>query len=89
VLSNIEVLDALAALRDGTLLPGLSPVVPGLSVSHPQTPAIEAATTLYRGGAPLFGEVQATFNLLDQSAGPALAAAHRAGMMVVVKEVSI
>jgi len=76
VLDNAEVLDALAALRDGTLVPGLPRVVPGLSVSHPQPPAIEAATNLSRGGAPLFGEVQATFNLLDQSAGPALAAAH-------------
>lgn len=86
VLDNAEVLDALAALRDGTLVPGLPRVVPGLSVSHPQPPAIEAATNLSRGGAPLFGEVQATFNLLDQSAGPALAAAHQAGMLVIVKE---
>ena len=30
--------------------------------------------------------MQATFNLLDQSAGAALEAAHRAGMVVIVKE---
>lgn len=34
VLANAPVLDQLAALRDGAL--GRPPVVPGLSVSHPQ-----------------------------------------------------
>jgi len=86
VLSDGEVLGALARLRDGTLRPGVSPIVPGLSVSHPQVGAIEAAAALCHGGKPLFGQVQATFNLLDQSAAAALAAAHDAGMVVVVKE---
>jgi aryl-alcohol dehydrogenase-like predicted oxidoreductase len=33
-----------------------------------------------------FDSVQATWNLLEQSAGPALAAAHDAGLKVLVKE---
>ncbi|KAG2454418.1 hypothetical protein HYH02_001438 [Chlamydomonas schloesseri] len=37
-------------------------------------------------GAPLFDCVQATWNLLEQSAGEALAEAHAAGMSVIVKE---
>ena len=38
------------------------------------------------GGKPLFGAVQATFNLLDPSCGAALQKAHEAGMFVIVKE---
>ena len=38
------------------------------------------------GAAPLFGWVQATWNLLERSAGPALAEAHAAGVKVIVKE---
>lgn len=80
VLDNAAVLARLAALRDGG-------VVAGLSVSHPQVPTIAKATALRdAGGAPIFGSVQATFNLLDQSAAGALRAAHDAGMVVIVKE---
>ena len=78
VLSDDDVLDALAALRETCVV--------GLSVSHPQVPAIEAAVPIERGGRPLFGSVQATFNLLDQSAGDALRRAHEAGCFVVIKE---
>ena len=38
------------------------------------------------GGQPLFACVQATWNLLERSAGETLAAAHAAGMGVIVKE---
>ena len=38
------------------------------------------------GGSPLFGVVQSTWNLLEPSAGPALARAAAAGLRVVVKE---
>jgi aryl-alcohol dehydrogenase-like predicted oxidoreductase len=38
------------------------------------------------GGAPLFRSVQATWNLLAQEVGPALAEAHAHGMGVIVKE---
>merc|ERR1712232_973144 len=44
------------------------------------------AIHIQRASAPLFAEVQATFNLFDQSAGPSLKAAHAAGMLVIVKE---
>src|SRR5262249_1634836 len=37
-------------------------------------------------GVPLFSTVQATFNLLERSAGEALAEAHAAGRTVIVKE---
>ena len=37
-------------------------------------------------GVPLFSSVQATYNLLEPSAGPALAEAHDAGRTVIVKE---
>ena len=39
-----------------------------------------------RNGRPLCASVQATFNLLDQSAAPALEAAAQAGAFVIVKE---
>jgi len=39
-----------------------------------------------RGGARVFGSVQATWNLLEPSAGDALARAHAAGAGVIVKE---
>jgi aryl-alcohol dehydrogenase-like predicted oxidoreductase len=37
-------------------------------------------------GTPLFDCVQATWNLLEQSVGTSLLAAHEAGMHVIVKE---
>lgn len=59
----------------------------GLSVSGPgQGAAIEAALGVEVDGVPLFRAVQATWNLLEPSAGPALAAAHDAGLTVIVKE---
>jgi aryl-alcohol dehydrogenase-like predicted oxidoreductase len=54
----------------------------GLTTSGPQqAEAIERAIAV--GG---FDAVQSTFNLLERSAGPALAAAHDAGMGVLIKE---
>jgi aryl-alcohol dehydrogenase-like predicted oxidoreductase len=37
-------------------------------------------------GERLFGSVQATWNLLEPSAGRALQAAHQAGLIVIIKE---
>jgi aryl-alcohol dehydrogenase-like predicted oxidoreductase len=75
VLDDREVLDVLARLRDG----GMSI---GLTVTGPrQAETIERALEV--GG---FDVVQATWNLLDRSAGSALAAAHTAGVGVIVKE---
>lgn len=59
----------------------------GLSTSGPhQAEAIRAALRVRVDGQPLFASVQATWNLLEPSAGPALAEAHAAGCMVIVKE---
>jgi aryl-alcohol dehydrogenase-like predicted oxidoreductase len=75
VLDDQAVLAALAELRDGG-------VRVGLSTSGPeQGKAVERAIET---GA--FDTVQATWNLLEPSAGPALAHAHEAGMGVIVKE---
>ncbi|MFE7772694.1 aldo/keto reductase [Streptomyces sp. NPDC057445] len=59
----------------------------GLSTSGPdQAEAIRAALAVTVDGEPLFGSVQATYNLLEPSAGPALAEARAAGRTVIVKE---
>ncbi|WP_407572356.1 aldo/keto reductase [Deinococcus altitudinis] len=72
--------DRLARLR------GLG-VTPGLSLSGPrQGEVLEQALELHLNGEPVFGAVQATWNLLEPSAGPALLAAHEAGWQVVLKE---
>lgn len=80
VLANTDVLRALARLRaDGVAL--------GLSVSGPQqAEVIRRALALRIDGEALFTSVQATWNLLEPSAGTALAEAHAAGWAVVVKE---
>jgi aryl-alcohol dehydrogenase-like predicted oxidoreductase len=76
VLEDREVLDELSRLRaDGTAI--------GVSVTGP-----EQAETIGRAvGVGIFDAVQATWNLLERSAGPALAEAHAAGLLVIVKEV--
>lgn len=77
------------ALTDRELhrrLAGQGAVV-GLSTSGPrQADAIRAALAIEVGGRPLFRSVQATWNLLEPSAGAALAEAHAAGLAVIVKE---
>lgn len=62
-------------------------VTVGLSTSGPhQAGTIRAALAVTVGGRPLFGSVQTTYNLLEPSAGGALAEAHAAGRAVIVKE---
>ncbi|MET7615625.1 aldo/keto reductase [Streptomyces sp. NPDC005408] len=59
----------------------------GLSTSGPaQAEAIRTALEIRVGGEALFGSVQATYNLMEPSAGPALAEAHATGRTVIVKE---
>ncbi|MFF5898715.1 aldo/keto reductase [Streptomyces argenteolus] len=59
----------------------------GFSVSGPrQADAIRSALAVTVDGEPLFRTVQATYNALETSAGPALAEAHDAGLTVIVKE---
>jgi aryl-alcohol dehydrogenase-like predicted oxidoreductase len=75
VLNNRHVLDELGRLRDlGVSI--------GLTVTGPnQADTIEQAVSLGS-----FDVVQATWNLLEQSAAAALASAHSAGLGVIVKE---
>ena len=80
VLDDDRVLAELARLRAGGL-------EIGLSVSGPrQSEVIRRALAVEGGGKPLFVAVQATWNVLEPSAGPALAEAHAAGRRVIVKE---
>ncbi|MCZ4512853.1 aldo/keto reductase [Streptomyces sp. ActVer] len=59
----------------------------GFSTSGPaQADAIRTALAVTVDGEPLFRTVQATYNVLETSAGPALAEAHDAGLTVIVKE---
>lgn len=81
VLENTAVLQALADLRREN-------IIVGLSLSGPQQGAtLEKALEITIDGQPLFGSVQATWNLLERSAEPALQAAHTAGLGVIIKEV--
>lgn len=80
VLDNPEVLARLADLRDGGMLIGLTTSGVG------QADTIRQALGIERNGRRLFAAVQATWNLLEPSAGPALAEAHETGMGVIVKE---
>jgi aryl-alcohol dehydrogenase-like predicted oxidoreductase len=62
-------------------------VAVGFSTSGPaQAAAIRAALDITVDGLPLFTSVQSTYNVLEPSAGGALAEAHDAGCVVIVKE---
>jgi aryl-alcohol dehydrogenase-like predicted oxidoreductase len=80
VLERAAVLERLARARDEGLAIGLSVTGPR------QADVIRQALAIEIGGRPLFASVQATWNLLEPSAGPALAEARRAGIGVIVKE---
>jgi aryl-alcohol dehydrogenase-like predicted oxidoreductase len=81
VLENEAVLGELARLKAGGLKIGLS-----LSGANQGETLERAVAVQLANGRLLFDAVQATWNLLEQSAGPALAAAHAAGLGVIVKE---
>lgn len=80
VLDNREVLKELARLRsEGTHI--------GISLSGPgQVETLRKAMEIVLDGSRLFESVQATWNLLEPSAGPALTEARAAGIGVIVKE---
>jgi aryl-alcohol dehydrogenase-like predicted oxidoreductase len=81
VLDNGPILEEMARLRSQ------GGVVMGLTVSGArQAEVIERAAGLTVADERLFDTVQATWNLLETSTAPALAAAAAAGMGVVVKE---
>ena len=80
ILEDGAVLSALNELRAGGL-------VIGLTISGPrQSEAIRRAMGVEVDGINPFQSVQATWNLLEPSSGPALAEAHAAGWGVIVKE---
>ena len=80
VLENADVLSRLDRLREnGCCI--------GVSVSGPkQSELILQAASIEMNGRPLFDSVQATWNLLEISAGEALAEAYAKGLWVIVKE---
>jgi aryl-alcohol dehydrogenase-like predicted oxidoreductase len=80
VLEDRRVLKRLAELKRQGLRIGLT--VTGLDQAEAVRRAIEVAVD----GTRLFDSVQATWNVLERSAGAALAEANRAGMRVIVKE---
>ena len=80
VLENAEVLDELRRLRERGLFLGVTAT--GLR----QLETIRKAMEIRADGLPLFSTVQATFNLVERSAGPGLREAHEAGFTVLVKE---
>ena len=80
VLDDPEVVERLAELRDDGLIVGLSTSGPA------QADTIRRALEVEANGRPVFGAVQSTWNLLEPSAGPALAEAADAGLGVIVKE---
>lgn len=80
VLENRDVLDFLAGLKDEGMHVGLTVRGPR------QADIIERALEIEHEGEQLFETVQATWNLMERDAGPALAEAHRDGLGVIVKE---
>jgi aryl-alcohol dehydrogenase-like predicted oxidoreductase len=80
VLENADVLRELSQLRGEGIRIGLS--ITGAK----QSDTLKRAMSIVIDGVPLFGCVQATWNVLEPSAGPALAEAHAAGLGVIIKE---
>jgi len=80
VLENADVLRELARLRASSLVIGLTVTGPN------QGDVIRRALRVSIDGANPFQVVQATWNLLERSAGAALAEAHASGWGVIVKE---
>ncbi|MGJ3239218.1 MAG: aldo/keto reductase [Anaerolineae bacterium] len=80
VLQNKDVLLELARMKSDGIKIGLS------ASGENQAAVISKAINIRVDGVRLFDSVQATWNVLEQSAGDALYAAHIAGMGVIIKE---
>lgn len=80
VLENRPVLQKLAELKSEGIRIGLTLSGPG------QGETLRRAIEIELEGTRLFDSVQATWNLLEPSAGPALTEAHAAGIGVIIKE---
>lgn len=82
VLDRAEVLDELARLKAEGALHAVGLTLSGLDSAR----TLERAARIERDGRRLFDTVQATWNVLEPSLGPLLAAVRRDGMGVIVKE---
>jgi aryl-alcohol dehydrogenase-like predicted oxidoreductase len=80
VFEDRDVLERLAGLKEAGLAIGFTTSGPG------QSDTIRRGFEIAHDGVRLFDTVQATWNLLEPSAGSALAEAHAAGLGVIVKE---
>ncbi|WP_242393630.1 aldo/keto reductase [Anaeromyxobacter oryzisoli] len=80
VLRDAAVLDTLARLKHRGIRIGVTVTSPA------QADAIARALEIERDGVPLFDSIQATWNLLERSAGDRLREAHAEGRLVIVKE---
>jgi aryl-alcohol dehydrogenase-like predicted oxidoreductase len=80
VFDDEAVLDRLAWLKESGLSIGFS------ASGARQAEVVRRGLSIERSGKRLFDWVQATWNLLEPSAGPALAEAHAMGVKVIVKE---
>jgi aryl-alcohol dehydrogenase-like predicted oxidoreductase len=80
VLDDAAVLDELARLRSEGLAIGLTVTGPRQADTIRQAMEVEAR------GVCVFQSIQATWNLLEPSAGDALREAHAAGLGIIVKE---
>ena len=80
VLEDRQVLERLRRLQQDGLYLGVS------ATGTRQLETIRRALEIRFDGVQLFSTVQATWNLLEGSAGPALREAHDAGLTVLVKE---
>jgi aryl-alcohol dehydrogenase-like predicted oxidoreductase len=80
VLEDRKVLARLGGLRERGLHLGVTASGPD------QAETIRRALDVRLDGVPLFSAVQATWNVLERSAGQALREAHQAGRSVLVKE---
>jgi aryl-alcohol dehydrogenase-like predicted oxidoreductase len=80
VLENKDVLKELARLKN-------EGIHIGISISGPaQADTLHKAMEIMLDGSRLFETVQATWNLLESSVGPALSEARTAGLGIIVKE---
>ena len=82
ILDSAAVLDALIGLRRDGVVDAIGLTLSGAA----QARTLRVAAGLARQGERVFDTVQATFNVLERSAGEALAEAHSQGMGVLVKE---
>src|SRR5262249_11060820 len=77
---DAKVLDELRAIRAKGILIGVTGSGPS------QSEIIRRALEIRCDGQPLFGAVQATWNLLERAAESALREGHAAGLSVLIKE---